>query len=506
MIGPLIGPVLGPVLGAAMALLPAHPLGNFSVNQLTSFTLYPDRVEAVAVADLAELPSLLLTPTCADISGQLAFHVAGMRLNWTVESADLAHNPGAAGLSTTRVTCRLSAPAALSRPASIDIVNSYLPERLGWHEMTATGSGVQVTGLAPASVTDQLRSYPDNLLSSPPDMRSAHLSVQPGTSSDSPVAAAAGARPGIFARAEAWLQGAVGDRALTPLVGLLAVLLAMILGAGHAVLPGHGKTVMAIYLAGRAGRPRDALLVGATVTATHTGGVLALGLLLTGASSLAGESVLGWLGIASGTLVTAVGLTMLIAALRRHHTHSQTHSHSHSHSHSHHGHHTPVATTNTTDAATAAPHTARHLGGHHGDGHHHHGHHHHHGGAHGKGHRHDRVDHGDSSRGRRLGLAALGVAGGLVPSPSALIVLLGAIALGRTGFGILLVLAYGLGMAATLTVAGLTLLKMRDRLLNRLSDRFRLLNRLAPAAPFATGGLVLVVGFGLAARAATLVV
>jgi ABC-type nickel/cobalt efflux system permease component RcnA len=89
-----------------------------------------------------------------------------------------------------------------------------------------------------------------------------------------------------------------------------------------------------------------------------------------------------------------------------------------------------------------------------------------------------------------------------VPSPSALIVLLGAIALGRTGFGILLVLAYGLGMAATLTVAGLALLRVRDR----MHGRFQVLTRFASAAPYATGGLVLVVGFGLAARAATLVI
>jgi ABC-type nickel/cobalt efflux system permease component RcnA len=121
----------------------------------------------------------------------------------------------------------------------------------------------------------------------------------------------------------------------------------------------------------------------------------------------------------------------------------------------------------------------------------------------GKGHRHDHHVAGvDQPAKRRFALAALGIAGGLVPSPSALIVLLGAIALGRTGFGILLVLAYGLGMAATLTVAGLALLKVRDRMIGR----FRMLTRFAAAAPYATGGLVLVVGFGLAARAATLVI
>jgi ABC-type nickel/cobalt efflux system permease component RcnA len=90
----------------------------------------------------------------------------------------------------------------------------------------------------------------------------------------------------------------------------------------------------------------------------------------------------------------------------------------------------------------------------------------------------------------------MGVAGGLVPSPSALVVLLGAISLGRTLFGILLVFCYGLGMAATLTAVGLLLVKVRDRI---DVDRFSGLSRFAPVF---TAGLVLVVGLGLAARAA----
>lgn len=426
--------MIGVVLSAAMALVPAHPLGNFSVNQLVSLSLHPDRVAAVAIVDLAELPTLQFTPSCDDVARDVAVTIDGKRLHWTLSSTRLDREPGAAGLDTTRLTCELTAPATLDRPTDIEIVNGHLPERLGWRELTATGDGVTVTGLPSASVTNQLRSYPDDLLSSPLDVRSAHLRTTPGFSSNDAVASVGAGDEGVFARAEQWLQNTVGDKDLTPLVGLLAVLLAMVLGAGHAALPGHGKTVMAIYLAGRAGRPRDALMVGATVTATHTGGVLVLGLLLTGFAGLAGEAVLGWLGIVSGALVMAVGGFMLFTTLR-----APVHRHHH----------------------------------------HDHGHTHHH----------------------HANLTALGVAGGLVPSPSALIVLLGAIALGRTGFGVLLVLAYGLGMAGALTIAGLTLLKVRDR----LQGRWQRLTRLAPATPYATGGLVLIVGIGLAARAATLV-
>lgn len=100
----------------------------------------------------------------------------------------------------------------------------------------------------------------------------------------------------------------------------------------------------------------------------------------------------------------------------------------------------------------------------------------------------------------------MGVAGGLVPSPSALVVLLGAIALGRTAFGVLLVLAYGLGMAATLTLAGLLLVRLRDRVEAGLkaaaADRWKRVRSLARYAPVGTSALVLAVGLGLTARAA----
>jgi len=99
----------------------------------------------------------------------------------------------------------------------------------------------------------------------------------------------------------------------------------------------------------------------------------------------------------------------------------------------------------------------------------------------------------------------MGVAGGLVPSPSALIVLLSAIALGRTAFGIILVIGYGIGMAGTLTAAGLLLVRLRDRHQRRMAGRTarrfgRIAARWQKVMPFATAGLVLVVGIGLAVR------
>jgi nickel/cobalt transporter (NicO) family protein len=449
---------------------PAHPLGNFTVNQAVGLDLYPDRVAVTAIVDLAELPTLqersavdangdgkvsaaesaaYNTRVCGAMAGAVALRMNGHRVQWSVRPAGFEYRPGSAGLHTSRISCAFDAAADLTRPAIVDLVNGYRADRIGWREITAAGHGVHIVNPSvPArSVSDSLRSYPTDLLGSPLDQRSARLQVELG---DGP---SAGATIHLsrgdpvsrwVAEADRTLERLVGGR-LTPLVGALAVLLALALGAAHAALPGHGKTVMAAYIAGRRGRPRDALTVGAIVTLTHTGGVLVLGLLLTASASLAGEVVLSWLGVASGVLVAAVGVAMLLGVLRRRasvydHHHGHPHDHDHDHSHSR-----------------------------------------------------------PSREARRLSLVGMGIAGGLVPSPSALIVLLGAVGLGRTAFGVLLVAAYGVGMAATLTAAGLVLVRVRDRWTSRPR---RTLARLTALAPTGTAALILCVGLGLAGRAA----
>jgi nickel/cobalt transporter (NicO) family protein len=459
---------------------PAHPLGNFSVNQAIGLDLYPDRVAVTAVVDLAELPTLQERPAvdtngdgtvsppesaaynarvCNAMAGAVALRVGGHRVQWSVRPAGFAYRPGSAGLHTSRVSCAFNAAADLTRPTAADLVNGYRAGRIGWREITAGGHGVHIvhSPVPVRSVTSSLRSYPADLLGSPLDQRSARLQVEPGAGTGAGAAIhVSGGDPVSrwVAQADRVLERLVGGH-LTPFVGALAVLLALMLGAAHAALPGHGKTVMAAYIAGRRGRRRDAVTVGAIVTLTHTGGVLVLGLLLTATAGLAGEVVLSWLGIASGILVAAVGVAMLAGVLRRRtsvhhdrgHSHDHDHGHSHEHSHDHHGH--------------PHPHPSRQAG--------------------------------------RLSLVGMGIAGGLVPSPSALIVLLGAVGLGRTAFGVLLVLAYGAGMAAMLTAAGLLLVRMRDRWASRPR---RILARLAALAPTGTAALVLCVGLGLAGRAA----
>jgi len=286
------------------------------------------------------------------------------------------------------------------------------------------------------------------------------------------VAGPAGARRGVD-RATAAFTALVAERRLSPGFGLLALALAVLLGAAHALAPGHGKTVMAAYLVGLRGSLRQAATIGATVTVTHTAGVLLLGLVLSASRAVASERVYPWLGLASGLLLAAVGLTLAARALTGH-RHPHPHGHAHLHSHG-------LAAGGEGPAVPTGPAAG-------GEGH----------GAEGHGH----VGWDGRPLGRR-GLVALGLAGGLVPSPSAVVVLLGGIALGHAWFGILLVLAYGIGMAATLTGVGLLLARVRGRVDRRLAGPAgSLLARAGRLLPVATASVIVVVGLALAAQGA----
>jgi ABC-type nickel/cobalt efflux system permease component RcnA len=231
---------------------------------------------------------------------------------------------------------------------------------------------------------------------------------------------------------------------------------------------------MAAYLAGKRGSTRDAVTVGATVTFTHTAGVLALGLLLSASASLAGESILGWLGVVSGLLIAAIGIGLLRSAWN---VKRQQHPHEHEHEHG-------------PGESSGHEHTHDHAHGHdHGHGHDH---------VHRPGHGHVHHHPGNSRR----SLIGMGIAGGLVPSPSALVVLLAAIALGRTAFGVALVLGYGVGMAATLTAAGLVLVRLGERTRHGFGHGAAIA-RLSAYTPLATALFVLVVGTALAVRSLT---
>ncbi len=483
----------------------AHPLGNFTVNTYAGLSVQTDNVVVDLVVDMAEIPayqahrgldadgngqvsdaegSAWATKTCGDAAGHSELGVDGKPARLSVNAGAVVFPPGSAGLDTLRLTCDLAAPAATGKGEhKVTWRSSAYTDRVGWREVTATGSGVSmVASDVPAmSPSARLTQYPGDLLSSPLDQRSASLRVR-ADGGGVPVSSAAaatvsGPQPksvssalprGVDAASRSF-TALVARRDLTVAFGALALALAVGLGAIHALAPGHGKTVMAAYLVGQRGSLRQAGIIALTVTTTHTVGVLILGVVLSASTTLASEAIYPWLGLVSGAMLAAVGFNLMRRAFRgrRGHGHSHAHDPDHSHEHSH-GLGRPHSHGPDPDAANAT----------------------------------------DGPMSRRT-LVAMGVAGGMVPSPSALVVLLGAIALKRAWFGVVLVIGYGVGMALTLTAAGLILVRAR-RVLDRraaaataTSSRPSRLAGLARAMPAVTATVIVAVGLFLAAQGVT---
>ena len=486
---------------AAAVLMPtaawAHPLGNFTVNTSTGIRIQPDRVAVDLVVDMAEIPAVqtrrvidgdgdgkvgdeeaagYAARTCPEAAQRIDVTVGGRRAPLRSTSADATFPEGTAGLPTLRLTCALVAEVGeLRGEREIELTSTAYTDRVGWREVTAVGDRTTLvaSNVPVASMSARLTAYPDDLLSSPPDQRTATVRARPGGPAAPDLR---GAVPGARVAQPRGLDGAtrsftnlVARQRLTVGFGILAFGLAVGLGALHAFAPGHGKTVMAAYLVGQRGSMRQAAVIGLTVTATHTAGVLLLGIVLSASTSLAPESVYPWLGLASGLMLAGIGGSLLLRAL----------------------HHRPLR----ASAGHAHSHGPGHGHGHsHGPGHSH---------GHGRGHSHDH--HDDERPVEWRSLVPLGLAGGLVPSPSAIVVLLGAIALGRAWFGVALVLAYGLGMALTLTGAGLVLLRAREVVEHRLlrSDvGWGRLAVVAGALPLLTATCIVAAGLVVAFRGA----
>lgn len=444
-------------VGLVFAVLPgtaaqAHPLGNFTVNQYAGLRISTSAVTIDYVLDMAELPAFQTRTqevgtdttgyarrTCTDVAKATRITLDETILTPTVDRTQLTFPPGTAGLSTLRLECRFRAPVHIGETSEVRYRGDAFADRIGWREVTVQGDGVTVlrSDVPGDSLTRRLTAYPEDSLSTARDVRTAAVEVRPGAgvAAALPESGDAGTLRGVD-RVTGAFTDFVARRDLTLGLGLLALLLSLALGAAHALAPGHGKTVLAAYLVGQNGSLRHALAVALTVALTHTAGVLVLGVLLATSVWFAPRQVYTWLAVASGALIALVG----IGLLRR----------------------------------------ACHVWRHHRQDRHDHDHHHHH--------------HDHQPRPRSV--VAMGLAGGLSPSPSAVVVLLGAVALGRAWFGVLLVLGYGVGMAATLTGLGFALSRWRVRLERRVRVRgTRLL-------PVATSAVVLLVGLGIAAQAA----
>ncbi|MEU6542213.1 nickel transporter [Streptomyces sp. NPDC046859] len=523
----------------ALTLVPsspasAHPLGNFTVNRYDGLVVAPGELRVDHVEDLAEIPATQAGPAiekagptawarqrCVSAARDSAVTVEGRETPLTVTSAQVRVRPGQAGLDTLRVECGLTAPLPRGVPLALEFKGAGGGTGPGWREITARGDRTTLTAsdVPKESASAKLTAYPRELLSSPADTRAASLQVRPGGPALAVSGADAPESSSVLPRgADRWtraLDDLVSRRELTVGFAALALLLALFLGALHALAPGHGKTMMAAVATARGGRARlrDVLPLAASVTVTHTLGVVALGLLVT-AGSAAAPSVVTWLGVASGALVTAAGVTLARRAWRlRAPGHPHPHDHdSHPHPHPHPGEPAPghapvrrpvlVGAAPEPSAAPVTPHPHDHVRAHPHDHVHEHADH-----GHTHTHTHGGVPHTHPTAPTLRGTILLGFAGGLVPSPSAVVVLVGAAALGKAWFGLLLVVAYGAGLALTLTAAGFAVVRLGTGAMRVLDRRPRALTHpvtvlVRRTAPLASAVLVVLIGAGLVVQGA----
>jgi len=429
----------------------AHPLGNFTVNRYSRLELYSDAVRIRYVLDMAEIPAFQeepeidvngdgeLTPTeneaylgrnSDEIVGNLRLTANGSEIQPAVLSSEISYPEGQAGLRTMRISLLLHAPVSGS---SVEIAYSddNYADRVGWKEIVvrpAAGVALSTSAAASEDLSAELTSYPDDLLASPLDVTSASVSFVPGDGAKAPAAVMPAAAPDEApSRAGGGFASLIDTDDMTLPVMVLSLLLALGFGAIHALEPGHGKTFVAAYFVGVRGTVRQALALGMIVATTHTIGVLAIGLLtLFGSQYILPEKLYPYLSLASGLMILTLGVRLIaaraggwraarrfLAAVRRdahgHHDHRHDHDHHHSH-----------------EAVPGAP--------------------------------------------PWKSLLALGLADGLTPSPSALVVLLAAVSLDRIGLGVLLILAFSVGLALVLTLVSLALLYARS-FLHWLSER-----------------------------------
>jgi nickel/cobalt transporter (NicO) family protein len=459
------------VLGLWPASAAAHPLGNFSVNHLSQVRISEDRVEVHYILDQAEIPTFqdvqrfdadgdgeiagaergpFLEQKLAEIAPQLELSANGRPLPLGApRETSLTFPPGQGGLPVTRIEADFLAPLPAGA-TRVELRDGTYEGRVGWKAIQVLpGEGTRVSSSVPATdPTRGLRAYPEDLLESPLDVRSAGFSVGEGSAE---VAAPDGLDPEGGTTTDRAQDGFAGVLTSGDSEGLLVLLLlaaAFGWGALHALSPGHGKAMVAGYLVGSRGTARHAAILGLTVTITHTATVFALGLVTLFASQyVLPEDLYPWLGVASGLMVVAIGFAVMRSRLRRWRS-IRAEAAGRSQGHDHHHHHNPPE----------GPITTR-------------------------------------------GLLALGVSGGAVPCPSALVVLIAAISQHRVGLGMALIVGFSLGLAATLTAVGLAVV-YGGRLVERVRPERRIFGgRFIGAVPALSATLIVLAGTLITLRA-----
>jgi ABC-type nickel/cobalt efflux system permease component RcnA len=412
----------------APAAASAHPLGNFTINRFSRVEAAAGRVYVVYVLDLAEIPTYQ--------AGRIDARAYGRRIARGVR-LELDGRPA---LVTPIATALAHPRGAAGLPTTRLEVVLRGPRlsgrvRVAYRDTNFAGRiGWKeiVVGARTPSRSRELRAYPRDLLQSPLDQTEVSARLDPAVQP----AAAPRLDSGRVLQApdrvaDSGFTGLVGRDHLGFLVVLASLAAALFWGAAHALSPGHGKAIVTGYLVGQRGTPRHAVLLGLVVTATHTIGVFALGLATLALSHfIVPDRLYPWINLASGILVVAIGAAVLSSRWR----HRRAHRHGHAHAHHHH--------------------------------------------------------HGDAPGLR--GIVGVGISAGLLPCPSALVVLLAAISLHRVAFGLVLIVAFSAGLPATITGIGLAAVLAR-----RTFSRLRLDGRLTALLPAASALVIVAAGVAM---------
>ncbi|MBI4260137.1 MAG: hypothetical protein HY658_06185 [Actinobacteria bacterium] len=456
--------------GALVLLAPgpaalAHPLGNFTVNTSSGLVVVPGEIRVGYVLDLAEIPAFQeMAYLDADVDGKaspgelaawattkagelrrhLELSVDGRPVGLRVDCASAELLPGQGGLDTIRLEVGYGAEVGERGLARYSDGN--FAELIGWREVSVAGAGgVALSGstVPVESPSDRLRSYPEDLLQDPADVTEATFSFAPSEEErDGSAVLPCGDRVApapapVASPAPGGFAGLVTRSELGPGVVVLSILLAAGFGALHALAPGHGKTITAAYLVGAGGRAGQAVAVGLAVATMHTASVLVLGAVVLGAERLVpAERVYPWLGLLAGLVAVGLGLWLLVVRIRAWRPHHAGHDHPHAHP--------PEGT----------------------------------------------------GRGllSRRSLAAIALSGGLLPSPTALLVLLAGVAAHRVALALGLIAAFGLGLATSLALVATLAVRTRDALGRRLGGAA------SRAVSLGSAGVIMGMGGFLVAR------
>ena len=517
----------------------AHPMGNFSVNHYSRITLEGDRIRVDYFIDLAEIPTYQelqhasipatsIDPNSAAVTSyvasrgaefahDLSLEVNGKTTTLRLVSSAVIFPAGAGGLPTMKMGFVYEAAYApmtltLSRfdrqHVSLRYSDNNYPGHTGWKEIIALASGGTLVRSS-VPMTDrstELSNYPTDLLNSPPQVLEASLeaalaplpatvtSAQPTrlsrptaarevssfnhgkggngsaiklSSSHSVPISAQHSQPASAGFSQLHIQANLQRTPRSRFTELIqaqdlsvwflftAALIAIGLGGLHALEPGHGKTIVAAYLVGSKGTLRHAFFLGLIVTISHTAGVFALGAITLYASHyIVPEQLYPWLGALSGVTIAGLGCYML---LRRLTGTATDHSHAPGSSHAH----WKFWERRADDVVGVDPGPAAVL---------------------------------TAQSVSLTQLSTLGITGGIIPCPAALIVLLSAFALHRIGLGFFLIVAFSVGLASVLIGFGMLMVCAR-RFMSRLQIDGPLTKRWLPVV---SSSFIAVLGLTLA--------